>query len=150
MLSDFQQAMADIVASPAWCNAVREDEAVLSGRYVLDERERRRLVALARHSGMQAACSVYRMNRITPLAINLRATLHALGERLPGLVTLYWQAQPRGHTHFYIEADRFCRWLGERPEGRDDARVAVALAGEWPAVREALATSLREERSDDR
>ena len=142
MLSDFQQAMADIVASPAWCNAVREDAAVLDGRYALDERERRRLVALARDRGMQAACSVYRMNRITPLAINLRATLHALGERLPGLVTQYWQAHPRGHTHFYIEAERFCRWLAERPEARDDELVARALDDEWPGVRAALAASL--------
>ena len=149
MLSEFQQAMADIVASPALCNAVRENDAVLAGRYVLSERERLRLVALARDRGMQAACSVYRMNRITPLAINLRATLHALAERLPGLVTLYWQAHPRGHTHFYIEADRFCRWLMERPEGRDDARVAAALAEEWPAVQAALAASLATESSGD-
>lgn len=121
---------------------MREDAAVLDGRYALDERERWRLIALARDRGMQAACSVYRMNRITPLAINLRATLHALGERLPGLMTLYWQAHPRGHTHFYIEADRFCRWLSERPEVHDDEGVAAALTDEWPFVREALAASL--------
>lgn len=148
MLSDFQQAMADIVASPALCNAVREDAAMLDGRYALDERERRRLIALARDRGMQAACSIYRMNRITPLAINLRATLHALGERLPGMVTLYWQAHPRGHTHFYIEADRFCRWLSERPEARDDEDVAAALANEWPGVRAALAASLADASAD--
>lgn len=148
MLSELQRAMADIVASPALCNAVRENESVLDARYVLDARERRQLAALARHPGMQAACSVYRMNRITPLAINLRATLHALGERLPGLVTLYWQAHPRGHTHFYIEADRFCRWLTERPEARDDEGVAAALADEWPSVRTALAASLADASAD--
>jgi hypothetical protein len=141
MLSDFQQAMADLVASPALCNAVREDSAVLTARYRLTEREHRRAFAIARHRGMQAACSVYRMNRITPLAINLRATLQALGEGLPALMTRYWHDHPRGHTHFYIESDRFCRWLVQCREDRD-AAVADALQREWAVVRAALARSL--------
>ncbi len=145
MLIDFQQGMADLVASPALCNSVREGkgEAVLSARYRLTEREHRRLLAFARDKGMQAACSVYRMNRITPLAINLRATLHALGERLPGLMTKYWQAHPRGYSHFYIESDRFCGWLAAREEALVP-QVAEALCEEWALVRETLAASLSE------
>ena len=131
------------MASPALCNAVRDDDAILSERYRLSEREHRRLAAIARDKGMQAACSIYRMNRITPLAINLRDTLHAVGERLPALMTRYWQDHPRGHSHFYIESDRFCRWLSARDEV-DDRAVAEALQREWAVVREALSASLTE------
>jgi len=141
MLGEFQQAMADLVASPALCNAVRDDAAVLTTRYRLTEREHQRALAIARHKGMQAACSVYRMNRITPLAINLRATLQALGERLPVLMTRYWQDHPRGHTHFYIESERFCRWLVQCQEDQNPG-VAEPLQREWAVVREALAASL--------
>jgi hypothetical protein len=81
------------------------------------------------------------MNRITPLAINLRGTLQSLGERLPALMTRYWQDHPRGHTHFYIESDRFCRWLVRCGEDRDSG-VANALHREWAVVREGLAASL--------
>lgn len=144
MLIEFQQAMADLVASPALCNAVRDDAAVLAARYRLSDRERQRLLAIARHRGMQAACSVYRMNRITPLAMNLRLTLQAIGERLPALVSRYWAEHPRGHTHFYIETDRFCHWLTQQPDMADGVTCTAEFAQEWAAVREALAASLTE------
>lgn len=141
MLADFQQALADLVASPALCNAVRADAAELA-RYRLSERERRRVLAIARHAGMQAACSVYRMNRITPLMMNLRATLRALGERLPGLCSRYWAEHASGHSHFYLESERFCRWLA--PQLVADDPAANELEREWERVREALALSLTE------
>lgn len=140
MLADFQQALADLVASPPLCNAVRADETVLAQRYCLSERERARLQAMARHRGMQAACSVYRMNRITPLMMNLRATLQALGERLPGLCSRYWAEHASGHTHFYLESARFCEWLAPQLAADDPAQAA--LAQDWAQVREALAVAL--------
>lgn len=142
MLADFQQALADLVASPPLCNEVRADAACLARRYRLDAREHRRLAAIARHAGMQAACSVYRMNRITPLMMNLRATLRALGERLPATLTRYWAEHASGHTHFYLESDRFCRWLAPQLAAEDPA--ADPLAREWAVVRQALVASLTE------
>ena len=79
MRADFQQAMADVTASPDLCRALRADPGLLEGRYDLTLRERGQMLAILRHAGMQAACKVYRMNRIAPLAMNLRATLGALG-----------------------------------------------------------------------
>ena len=143
MLADFQQALADLTASPELCQAVRDDERALVG-YDLGERERQRLLGIVRHPGMAAACTVYRMNRLAPLAMNLRATLRALGDALRPQVHAYWQAHPRGHAHFFIEADRFCGWLQERIEAGDpvpgDARTA--LAHDHAVVQAALAASI--------
>lgn len=143
MLADFQQALADLVASPPLCNAVRGDETVLAQRYSLTERERARLQAIARHRGMQAACSVYRMNRITPLMMDLRVTLLALGERLPDLCSRYWAEYASGYTHSHLESARFCGWLALQLAPDDPAQIA--LAQEWVQVSEALDSALGRE-----
>jgi len=143
MLADFQQALADLTASPELCQAVRDDERALVG-YELGERERQRLLGIARHPGMAAACTVYRMNRLAPLAMNVRATLHALGGAMRPQVHAYWRAHPRGHAHFFIEADRFCGWLKERVAAGDDMprEARQALAHDHAVVQAALAASM--------
>jgi hypothetical protein len=143
VLADFQQALADFTASPALCRALRADLAILEGRYTLTMRERERLVAIIRHAGMSAACTVYRMNRIAPLAMNLRATLQALGPASRDLVEAYWRDHPRGHAHFFIESDRFCRWLVERMDETflRSEPFASDFGRESVAVRQAIAES---------
>ena len=74
MLAEFQQALADLTASPELCIQVRRDPAVLNQRYILTERERDRLVGIVRHPGMACACTVYRANRLAPLAMNIPQT----------------------------------------------------------------------------
>jgi len=147
MLVDFQQALADLTASPELCNAVRDDALVLQGRYQLSARETRRLLAIVHHPGMACACTLYRVNRLAPLAMNLRATLQALGPELRRLVSDYWAEHPQGHAHFFIETERFCSWLGERIGAGEDlpAEVAQALAIEAAAVSMALAESRTED-----
>jgi hypothetical protein len=132
MLAEFQQALADLTASPALCQEVRADPQLLHSRYALEDREARRIVAMIGHPGMACACTVYRMNRLAPLAMNLRGTLRMLGSRLRPLLDEYWQAHPRGHAHFFLEADRFANFLLERDETVD------AMAGEHALVRAAI------------
>ena len=148
MLVDFQQALADLTASPDLCNAVRDDALVLQGHYQLSERETRRLLAIVHHPGMACACTLYRVNRLAPLAMNLRATLQAIGPELRRLVSDYWAEHPQGHAHFFIETERFCSWLHERIGAGEDlpSEVAQALAIEAAAVRMALAESRTEDR----
>jgi hypothetical protein len=146
MLADFQQALSDITASPALCVELRKDPALLSRRYRLTERESGRLLGIARHPGMSAACTVYRMNRLAPLAMNLRGTLRALGPALRGVIDLYWGDHPRGHAHFYIESARFADWLARRIDGglAVGASVPGELARETALVRAALCASCTE------
>lgn len=146
MLGDFQQALADLTASPELCNAVRADAAILRSRYVLTDRESKRLLGIVHHRGMASACTVYRMNRVAPLAMNLRATLRAVGPGLRSLLSDYWRDHPQGHAHFFIEADRFCRWLHLRIEAGAiaPAEVLPLLEREGAAVRAALEASSAE------
>jgi hypothetical protein len=111
MLVDFQQALADLTASPELCVQARRDAGVLRQRYELTERELQRLAAIVGHAGMACACIVYRANRLAPLALNLPLTCRALGAELREVASLYWTAFPEGNVHFYVESDRFCAFL---------------------------------------
>lgn len=111
MLSDFQQALAEITASPRLCVAVRRNPALLAERYQLSERERRQVLATANHPSMECTCSLYRANRLAPLVRNLPRTIAALTERLEPVLNDYWEAHPWPHRYGYLESERFCRWL---------------------------------------
>ncbi len=140
MQADFQQALADLTAAPEHCVVLRSDATWLQGRYALNSRETRQLLALVRADGMARACTLYRMNRLAPLAINFDATLSAAGGSLRTLVSAYWREHPHGHPHFFIESERFGLWL----QARAGADLQAVLARELVAVQAALAASLLE------
>ena len=144
MLADFQQALADFTASPALCSRVRQDPAALDEDYRLTARERDRLLGIVRHAGMACACTVYRANRLAPLALNMPRTCKALGAPLRDLVEACWAAFPETNVHFFVETDRFCRFLqAQLAEGRQHPpEVIASLAIE----NEAVAAGLRESR----
>ena len=146
MLADFQQALADLTASPELCNAVRRDSGMLPQRYALTERERARLLGIVRHRGMACACTVYRMNRLAPLAMNLRGTLKALGVELRPLLSQYWLEYPHGRPHFLLESDQFARWLRCCLDAGASVPVGTreCLAAEAGSVRAALGRSYTE------
>jgi hypothetical protein len=86
------------------------------------------------------------MNRLAPLALNLRATLYALGPELRSLMSEYWRDHPRGHAHFLLESDRFCHWLRLRIEAGEikATKASATLQRETTQVREALDASSTE------
>jgi hypothetical protein len=100
MLADFQQALADLTASPGLCNRARSDPTILDGRYQLTRREWARLVGIVRHRGMACNCIVYRANRLAPLALNIPRTCKALGPQLRAVVDEFWSAFPETNVHF--------------------------------------------------
>jgi hypothetical protein len=111
VLADFQQACADLVASPELVQQAREDPSDLLARYELTDLERRRLVAFANAPGIAASCMLYRANRLAPLALNLRELCTALGPRLRPLLDAYWRRFPNTDVHFLAECRRFCAYL---------------------------------------
>jgi hypothetical protein len=111
MLSEFQQAFADLVSSPNLCREVRERPNVLRERYRLDDREARRLLGIVTHPRMAANCTLYRANRLAPLALNLPNLLRALGPDLRHVLDAFWQEHPRTDVHFYVESYRFCEFV---------------------------------------
>jgi hypothetical protein len=147
MLADFQQALADLTAAPELCVRVRRDPALLNARYRLSEREWRRLVAIVRDRGMEAACMLYRANRLAPLAVHLPGLCKALGPDLRDLVSDYWAAFPQADVHAFVEVDRFCDFVRrELDRGRSlVAEVAPLLAAEGARA----AAALRASRTED-
>jgi hypothetical protein len=114
MLADFQQALADLVASPGLCRRVRVDPVLLRQRYDLSEREYGRLVRMVNQPGMALNCMLYRANRLAPLALNLHDFCTRLGPRLGPLLSEYSEQYPNTNVHFYLECDRFCRFVIEK------------------------------------
>ena len=148
MLVDFQQALADLTASPEFCIAARQDPSVLNDRYVLSEREWRRLTGIVRDKGMECACIVYRANRLAPLALNIPRTCKALGQDLRAVVSEFWKEFPETNVHFFVETERFCRFLQSKISegGQFPAELPRILDEEYFIVRSALAESYTEGR----
>jgi hypothetical protein len=146
MLADFQQALADLTASPELCIRVRRNPAVLRQDYELTEREWHRLAEIVMHPGMECACIVYRANRLAPLAMNIPLTCRALGTDLRGIVSEFWAAFPESNVHFFVETERFCRFLEAKiAEGRTFAPdVTPVLAWESAIITAALEESYTE------
>jgi hypothetical protein len=139
MLSDFQQALAEITALPERCLALRDDPSQLERYYTLSERERRQLLAVLHHPAMECTCSLYRADRLAPLLRNLPRCLQALGERLEGEVTAYWRAHPWPYRYSFLESERFLQWLGQRQsEEPMHPALAVALREEGLQIRERM------------
>jgi hypothetical protein len=114
MLVEFQQALADLVSSPEMCRRARKDPDFLKERYDISDREYRRLVMMVNHDGMACNCMLYRANRLAPLAINLYGFCKALGPRLGDLLSEYAGLYPNTNVHFYLECDRFCRFIAKK------------------------------------
>jgi hypothetical protein len=114
MLIDFQQAFADLVASPQLCRKVRANPRLLDERYRLGKREHERLLGLANDPGMALNCMLYRANRLAPLAMNLGGFCRALGPRLGPLLTEYAELHPNTNVHFYRECERFCSFVEDK------------------------------------
>jgi hypothetical protein len=138
--------MCDLIASPQLCASVRRDHSVLRSAYELTDREADRLTALARHDGMTAACSLYRANRLAPLAMNVPRTCRALGDLLRPLLDEFWTIHTETNVHFFVESERFCAYLEDRLAAglRVSSTTRVALTEESDAVRRALAESYLE------
>ena len=143
MLAEFQQAFVDLIASPELCIQVRAQPSTLNAKYDLTEREFHRLVAIVRHRGMQCNCILYRANRLAPLALNLPDICKTLGKNLRDLASEFWKDYPETHVHFFVETDRFCRFLKTKvAEGRNlGPDFEEALARESATITLALAES---------
>lgn len=147
MLADFQQAFADLVASPAFCREVRLRPGYLLERYQLTESEHARLIGIVWHRGMECTCMLYRANRLAPLVMNLPGVCRALGDDLKTILDEYWAAYPNSDVHFILESYRFGEFVRTQlSNGRvlPDA-LAAALAHEMPALSQRLDASYTDE-----
>jgi hypothetical protein len=116
-LEQFQRAFAELVASPPLCLAVQSGPELLD-EYTLTSRERERLHAMASHPGMSHNCTLYRANRLTPIARCLPATCLHLGPRLRAEFDNFLATSSDAFDlQFRGEAERFARYLNARLAG---------------------------------
>jgi hypothetical protein len=138
MLAAFQQAFADLVASPTMCQLLRDGESVLVP-YELTDLEAHRLTKMVAQREMEANCIVYRSNRLTPIVLNFPETCRLLGTGLRPLIDQFWETHPTEQfVHFLLEAQRFHRFATEQfdrlPPEVDCAALARSLAHEGEVV----------------
>ncbi|HTJ12189.1 MAG TPA: hypothetical protein VL547_09195 [Dinghuibacter sp.] len=113
---DFQLAMGNLIASPALCRSLLSDGAPVLSAFDLSPRELSRLLAVVhQQKGMSACCTLYRMNRITPLYGQLSNSCMLLGDRLAPLVEAFWSEMRDTTMQFKHEVLAFGQFLLRQP-----------------------------------
>jgi hypothetical protein len=108
---DFQLALAQLIASPQHCVGALDDEAAFFAGYTLNEREQRRLRSVLRQEGLSACCTLYRMNRVTPIYMQLLNTCTVLGGEFIGLLEAFWSSHAATNMQFRDEVMAFGNFL---------------------------------------
>jgi hypothetical protein len=111
--SAFQKALCDLIASPQLCVAARLKPEEVFGNYVLTDRELQRLISVVNQRGMSTNCTLYRVNRITPIYTLLPNTSFLLGDELVRLAEKFW-ALERSDMQFKLEIEHFGDFLREQ------------------------------------
>ena len=114
MLSHFQVAFADLIASPELIAWVRAEPEILRSRYDLTDVEWRRLVSVIDQPGMAVNCILYRANRFTPIVLNLPGLCEVLSDRLRPLLSEFWAANIHTNANFLIESYHFCEFVMDK------------------------------------
>lgn len=117
-LRDFQRAMCDLAASPTLCTQVRRFPRETLEAYNLTPRETRRLTSAVWQRGMSVNCTLYRVNRITPVYTLLPLTCFLLGDDLIGEMEAFWAAFPHTDLQYRAETARFAQFLRGRIQPR--------------------------------
>jgi hypothetical protein len=128
-LVGYQRALADLIASPGLCLAVRANADSALAPYELSARERHRLVTVVAQHGMSTSCTLYRVNRMTPIYSYLPLTCFLLGDELIHQAEMFWSQGKPGDLQFGPEAERFAGFLrrGLESGGIEDLYLAEVL-----------------------
>ncbi|CAL1520916.1 hypothetical protein [Chitinophaga sp. MM2321] len=110
-LLSFQQALTDLIASPQLCVAARHNPNSTFAPYDLTLMERMRLRTAVFQKGMSVSCTLYRVNRITPIYTMLPYTCLLLGPQLVPLAEEFWQTFNRSDLQFKKEIELFAAFL---------------------------------------
>ncbi|NML17144.1 hypothetical protein [Azohydromonas caseinilytica] len=133
-LQGFQCALADLIADPRKCLLARHAPAQALAEYALTERERARLAAMVRDKGMSINCTLFRVNRLTPIYSVLPFTCRLLGPLLTAELDAFWAASQDATLQYRWEAWRFGTWLldriesGQVPHGPYEDAIRFELA----------------------
>ena len=106
-LIHFQQAICQLIASPATCQSFAKNPILFFSNFDLTEKETKRLISIVSQKGMVANCNLYRFNKITPIYTQLQYTCLALGPKLVPIVDHFWQKSGPTNLQFKNEIQAF-------------------------------------------
>ncbi len=112
-LASFQRALFDLIANPGLCLQAKENPDILSEKYELSPKEFNRLHSVILQKGMSTNCTLYRINRVTPLYTLLSYTCKLLGDNLLPLLIAFWEKNGRTNLQFKDEVILFAEYLQE-------------------------------------
>lgn len=113
---DFQIAMAKLIASPETCEKTLVDENNFFSEFNLSAKEKKRIHSILRQKGISACCSLYRMNRITPIYMQLSNTSFLLGDDFVPLMEEFWLHYAETSLQFKEEVLEFGKFLMQKIE----------------------------------
>lgn len=118
-LLGFQQALFEIVTTPALCQELVElpppELPPALASFELTERERRRLHAVARDRGTFMVQRLHRATRLSMLSNTVPRTCEALGsQKLKEVVHRFWKENPPTRAQYLREGLRFGEFLRAR------------------------------------
>jgi hypothetical protein len=113
-LDGFNAGLAALVCDPDLVRRVRAGDHGWRPDSDVTDRELSRLITMANDPRMEVLCSLYRSNRLTALVRTVPAVVDALGDRLGGTVTEFWNRTPRTDMQFRSEGHAFCAFVRRR------------------------------------
>jgi len=111
---EFQLAFSRLIASPQLCRRALAAEGDFFSDLDLTEKEKQRLHSVVRQKGISACCSLYRMNRVTPVYSQLSNTCALLGDGLIPLIEEFWEYLTEPSLQFREEVLGFGNFLMNR------------------------------------
>jgi hypothetical protein len=113
-IQEFQRAFADLIADPRQCIEARSAPKRMLAGYDLTCREQERLAKMVWDEGMSINCTLYRVNRLTPVYSVMPLTCRLLGDKLSTELDAFWVASRNATLQYRWEAWRFGSHLLER------------------------------------
>lgn len=110
-IASFQRALYDLIANPAFCIDAKADPGILAAKYDLTRKELERLNQIIRQRGMAANCTLYRINRVTPIYTLMPYTCKVLDDKILPVLTSFWNTHARTTMQFKDEVSLFCQFL---------------------------------------
>ena len=110
-LPSFQRAFYDLIANPAFCMEAKENPQLLSEKYDLTPKESKRLNSVIWQKGMSTNCTLYRVNRVTPIYTLMPYTCKLLGDQILPVLNEFWSDHAKTKLQYKDEVALFCNFL---------------------------------------
>jgi len=115
-IAQFQKALYQMIADIPTCIAVRSGNKKFLSNFELTNKERRRLLSVSMQPGMNTNCTLFRMNRVTPLYTSMPNICKMLQKKLLDILLEFWEKHPKSTLQYKEEIKLFYFFLKNKIE----------------------------------